>query len=141
MPMTQIATATSAGSWTRATSAGVAAARIASGTEDPSDGDHRPTTKARTDASNIRGSRSPARCASTTGAITATDRASSGVLGTKAQRAKAATGTAASKTSTGDEGWVIAATKATASATIGTRRRRASVSNQPWPEPSVTSGL
>jgi hypothetical protein len=36
---------------------------------------------------------------------------------------------------------VITATKATASATIGTRRRRASASNQPWPEPSVTSGL
>jgi hypothetical protein len=54
--MIQIATATSAGSWTRATSTGDAAASMPSGTALLSDGDQRPTTKARSDASNMIGS-------------------------------------------------------------------------------------
>jgi hypothetical protein len=90
--MIQIATATSAGSWTRATSTGDAAASMPSGTALLSDGDQRPTTKARSDASNMIGSSSPERCATTTGTITAIERAGTGVAGTKAQMAKAATG-------------------------------------------------
>ncbi len=51
--MIQMATATSDGSWTRATSTGEAAASRPSGTALLSDGDQRPTTNARTDASNM----------------------------------------------------------------------------------------
>jgi hypothetical protein len=63
----------------------VAAASKPSGTALLSEGDQRPTTNARTDASNMSGSSSPERCATTTGTITATERTRRGVLGTQAQ--------------------------------------------------------
>src|SRR5215207_10289744 len=115
MPTTQRATATSIGSWTRATSPGVAAVSTPSDAAPASDRDQRAAAKASRTTLNMTGSSCPECCATTTGTTIATETAASGTLQAKAHRLQAATGTAVRTMSVADEGWVIAATSANAS--------------------------
>src|SRR5215207_7249340 len=112
---TQMPPAISIGSWTRATSTGVAAASAPSDAAAASNRDQRAAAKASSATLNMTGSSCPERCATTTGTTIATETAASGTPGANAHRLQAATGTAVRARSAADDGCVIAATRLNAS--------------------------
>src|SRR5690242_9378462 len=121
MPRIQMPTLISDGSWITLTTIGEAAATTPSATAVASDLDQRPTTKARSESSNMSGSSCPERCATTTGTTTATEISGSGRAGKDAQMPRATTGTAARTKPSADDGSTETATTATARANSVTR--------------------
>ena len=75
MPMIQMPTKISGGSWIRLATTGAVSASRPSAIAARSDGAQQPTTKASRDTSNRSGSSCPVRCATTTGTSTARDSA------------------------------------------------------------------
>ena len=124
----------------RPTATGEATASRPSATAVVSDPDQRPTTNASTETSNISGWWLPERAATTTGTTTPSETTQRGTLRRYAHNTNAATGIAIRMRSTTDDGSDSAATTATTSAKIGTRRRTSSAWAHARPDSPATSG-
>src|SRR5215217_4816175 len=138
MPRMQIPVEISDGSWITAAITGANSASAPSTADSLVDEADRPITKARMDTSKSSGSRCPERCATTAGAITASDSASSGTPVTRAHTRNGAAASAQSTRSAADAGSATAAMMAVPTAKTGIKTRTSSVCDHSGNDPSDT---